>query len=473
MFGTMAGGVNPGRGRPEKNWAQCLVNDIRVFEATEGSTDSSLLLFGVETVLWPSATKKSGNWHRGIVDAADRFMTRRHRGEAEKSWQRLTAEDVTSEAPLPALSHKSYQIKTAKGGLHGRNSTWCALVSQARLAMWIFWDALLALLRPLGALIGSGGGSGSITLQNGTRVRYNKTPVAEGGFSFVYRARKASTGEHYALKKILCQVDEQRELALAEMRSHREFSHPNLMPLLDWAFVGVPQGEAAFLLFPFMERSLRDVIDTRLLGGGPPLGEVEALVIFAGVCRGVVALHQHTPSWAHRDIKPENVMIDRDGTPVLMDFGSVAVAECLIEGRTDALAVQDEAARHSTLPFRAPELFDVASDAHLDQRTDVWSLGCLLYALRYGFSPFECEFVGAGAGTVGLGGGGVRVVECSFLRVIGQVTFPPGGRASEGLKELVMFALQQDPLKRPFVEEVLERAIALAGVEVREGFCVD
>lgn len=42
------------------------------------------------------------------------------------------------------------------------------------------------------------------------------------------------------------------------------------------------------------------MIDTRLLGGGPPLGEVEALVIFAGVCRGVQALHEHTPPWAHR-----------------------------------------------------------------------------------------------------------------------------------------------------------------------------
>lgn len=52
----------------------------------------------------------------------------------------------------------------------------------------------------------------------------------------------------------MLQVDEQRELALAEMRSHREFSHPNLMPLLDCAFVGVSQGEAAFFLFPFMER---------------------------------------------------------------------------------------------------------------------------------------------------------------------------------------------------------------------------
>ena len=74
MFGAMAGGVNPGRGRPEKNWAQCLADDISVvFEATKGSTNSSPLLFGEEAVLWPRAAKKSGKWHRGIVDAADRF----------------------------------------------------------------------------------------------------------------------------------------------------------------------------------------------------------------------------------------------------------------------------------------------------------------------------------------------------------------------------------------------------------------
>ena len=90
MFGTMAGWVNPGRGRPGNNWAQCLVDDLRVFEATEGSTDSSPLLFGVETA------EKSGNWHRRIVDAADRFMKRWHTGAAEKSWQSLPAEDAKS-----------------------------------------------------------------------------------------------------------------------------------------------------------------------------------------------------------------------------------------------------------------------------------------------------------------------------------------------------------------------------------------
>ena len=84
MFGTMAGGVNPERDRPEQNWAQCPVDIIRVFEATEGSTDSPPLLFEAETVRWPRKAK-SGSCHREIVDTADRFMKKWHRGEAEKS----------------------------------------------------------------------------------------------------------------------------------------------------------------------------------------------------------------------------------------------------------------------------------------------------------------------------------------------------------------------------------------------------
>ena len=60
MYGTMAGGETPGPSRPENNWAQCLVDDLRVFRATEGFTESFLLVFGVETMFLPKAAKKGG-----------------------------------------------------------------------------------------------------------------------------------------------------------------------------------------------------------------------------------------------------------------------------------------------------------------------------------------------------------------------------------------------------------------------------
>ena len=54
-----------------------------MFRATEGSTESVPLVFGVETVLWPTSTKKGGKWCRGVVEAAACFMTRWHRDEED------------------------------------------------------------------------------------------------------------------------------------------------------------------------------------------------------------------------------------------------------------------------------------------------------------------------------------------------------------------------------------------------------
>ena len=57
----------------------------------------ALLLFGVKTVSWPRAAKKSGNWRWEIVDASNRIMTRLHRIKEKKSWQHLTAADAKKE----------------------------------------------------------------------------------------------------------------------------------------------------------------------------------------------------------------------------------------------------------------------------------------------------------------------------------------------------------------------------------------
>jgi serine/threonine kinase 16 len=77
--------------------------------------------------------------------------------------------------------------------------------------------------------------------------------------------------------------------------------------------------------------------------------------------------------FAHRDIKPANVLIADDGqTPVLMDFGSMARARVKIQTRQQALHEQDLAAEQCSMPYRAPELFDVKTGSTVDEKVDIW-----------------------------------------------------------------------------------------------------
>jgi serine/threonine kinase 16 len=78
--------------------------------------------------------------------------------------------------------------------------------------------------------------------------------IAQGGYSYVYHARDAATGEVFALKKILCQTEEHMAMAKQEIETHRSFLHANIMPLSDYAVVSVDQHtHEYYLLFPYME----------------------------------------------------------------------------------------------------------------------------------------------------------------------------------------------------------------------------
>ena len=71
MFGTMAGGENPAPGRPEQNWAQRVLDNLRI----HGKLSLCCSEY-VEKVLWATAAKKGGKWYRGVVEEADCFMAR-------------------------------------------------------------------------------------------------------------------------------------------------------------------------------------------------------------------------------------------------------------------------------------------------------------------------------------------------------------------------------------------------------------
>lgn len=227
---------------------------------------------------------------------------------------------------------------------------------------------------------------------------------------------------------------------------------------MDWGQNGE---DDLMLMFPlYRQGSLRDEINRRVLGVASgnrrkdsfrtPWNTKELKNIFVGICRGVQVLQNHSPAWAHRDIKPENVLMTDSGIPQLMDFGSVTTAEVKIRSRKEALMLQDQAAEHSTMPYRAPELFEVASSCDIDGRTDVWSLGCLLFAMVWGYSPFECEFEPR-TNTV-------RVVECGYLRVIGKIPSPPEGmrsREDKTVRGIIEQILQVNPQDRLSLAELL------------------
>lgn len=184
------------------------------------------------------------------------------------------------------------------------DAAWAGLLSLFRYLWSVVVRAVTTLLRAAP----SSSSTKTVTLSHGgRRVSYSpSSPIGEGGFSYVYLA-KDDLGQAFALKILLCQVEEQREAAHAEIQRHGDFSHPNLMPLIDWGFVNADsveqRGQHALLLFPYMSGgSLRELIDARVLGGRG-LGEDEILRIFAGVCAGVAVLHSANPPVAHRDIK--------------------------------------------------------------------------------------------------------------------------------------------------------------------------
>ncbi|EDN06150.1 conserved hypothetical protein [Histoplasma mississippiense (nom. inval.)] len=273
--------------------------------------------------------------------------------------------------------------------------------------------------------------------------------LGEGGFSYVYLVQDKNTSELFALKKIRCPfVRNDAEAADTEAAASR----------------GRPARRV----------SRRDSDDTE----HEPLMDGEVTISQEGVDEG-----DFRP-YAHRDIKPGNIMIDDDGlTPIVMDLGSLAPSPIAITSRSLALAVQDTAAEHSTMPYRAPELFDVKTGSIIDTKVDIWSLGCTIYACLVGKSPFEARSEetggslsmcvlggdwrfpdeksagqkGKGTASAGTGSAGVGEGEGSAAAVDGETGSPARkGGISEASKEVVRRCLQVEPADRPDVDELIE-----------------
>ena len=188
-----------------------------------------------------------------------------------------------------------------------------------------------------------------------------------------------------------------------------------------------------------------------------PFVEGIILSIFLQICDGLMAFHQALPQpLAHRDLNPQNILLTQDLTPVIMDLGSVELARVQIDTHSQAQHLQDIAAEKSTISYRPPELFQVSSKCKIDERTDIWSLGCLLYAMCFYKSPFDLVWERGDSVALAVQSGSNNLHFPSSIK---------GGQShsySPGLKKLIQSMLEGELSSRPHLVEVMETATVLS-----------
>ena len=208
----------------------------------------------------------------------------------------------------------------------------------------------------------------------GDRYRIEKL-LGQGGMGKVFLATDLVVGTSVALK-FLSPYFAQRESIVdglrREMRVAMEVTHRNIVRLYDLESTE----EHKFLKMEYIDgRDLADLLRERSEKGERP-GLEEILPIVRQLCDALEYLHEmHV---VHRDVKPGNVMIDAEGVAKLTDLGTAFVIHDTANGGAGDIV--------GTLPYMSPE--QIQGDADLDGRSDIYSLGCLVYHLLSGKPPF-------------------------------------------------------------------------------------
>ena len=209
-------------------------------------------------------------------------------------------------------------------------------------------------------------------------------PLGSGGMGEVYRARDDRLGREVAVKVLRADVAADAERVRRfeqEARAAGALNHPQLLTVFD---TGVHEG-APYLVFELLEG---ETLRQRLAGG--PLAVRRATELAAGIAEGLAAAHEK--GIVHRDLKPENVFVTREGRPKILDFGLAKLRADPDQGAPSHLAtlsgVTVPGAVVGTLGYMSPEQLQ---GQKVDHRTDIFSLGLVLYEMLSGRRPFQRE----------------------------------------------------------------------------------
>ena len=212
---------------------------------------------------------------------------------------------------------------------------------------------------------------GDGTLSGKTIDQYHvRHMIGKGGMGDVYLAFDTTLQRPVALKFLpdhLINNDEARKRFLIEARAAAALNHPNICTIYEIR----DQERNPFIAMEFVPgTSIKALLKENLFD------LIEALRLSIQICEGLEAAHSQ--SIIHRDIKPSNLMLNEQGRLIIMDFG--------IAKRKGTEDVSDTGTTRGTAAYMSPEQF---RGQEIDVRSDLWSLGVVLFQMLTGTLPFD------------------------------------------------------------------------------------
>jgi TolB-like protein/Tfp pilus assembly protein PilF/predicted Ser/Thr protein kinase len=197
--------------------------------------------------------------------------------------------------------------------------------------------------------------------------------LGEGGMGVVYKAEDTKLKREVAIKFLPHQIsanEEEKQRFEIEAQAAAALNHPNIATI----YAIEESDKEVFIAMEYIEGiELKDKISKAI----PPVEE--SINIIEQICQGLKAAHQK--GITHRDIKSSNIMVTDAGQIKIMDFGLAKVR--------GVSQITKFGTTLGTTAYMSPEQ---ARGEHVDQRTDIWSLGIIAYELLTGKTPYEGEF---------------------------------------------------------------------------------
>jgi len=274
---------------------------------------------------------------------------------------------------------------------------------------------------------------------NGFRRYTDFQPLAKGGAAILQTCKDHNLGRTVVMKTLhphLAGHDYQQARFLREARVTAQLQHPNTVPVYELGQDS--QGNLYFTMKRITGATLRDILENQIADDRQALEtyNLERLLgVLIQVCNALAYAHAH--GVVHRDVKPENIQIGSFGEVVLLDWG---VAKVWAIPDDDAFAAMEHeeltavGQRPGTPLYMSPE--QVRGNGRIDARTDIYSIGCVLYEILTLKEPLR----------------GKQIKE-TFDMIVNQQPMPPGKRAPtrlipNALGTICLRALEKDPEKR-------------------------